>query len=171
MNVLGIAIFVVLGLASGHAVSFPSKFILKDPDTQGNEALGISFFNCRWNSDSRRLEGCPDSSAFAYGGVANFDVAGARLSEDTMQLIVPFSTAYLSAPPVCNVQLTGELYTTTIHMTRIATEQTQVKIYLFLSQGYPVPWAYASTALSVICFGPTTLQTFSEPQTGVDGQI
>lgn len=159
MNTLNIAFVVLMSTTRGHAVSFPSEFLIENPSTQADQAVGISLLYCKWNG--QRLDGCPDNNNVGYGGVANFDVASAAVSTtDLMELILPFITPYDSVPPVCNLQLEGQEFAGSVMLIRSKVEQNQVKVYMFYASGTAIPWVFITTKLSVICYGPTILQTF-----------
>lgn len=167
MTALVVAFMVVLGSRHCHSVSFPSNFIVDEPNSDRDAALGISLLHCKWNSQLAGLEWCTDNNTIGYGGVANFDVAAVALNPaDSSELRLPFVDRYSSAPPVCTFQLEGQEYKTYLFLTRLSSERDYVRVFLFSVTGYRMPWTFVTTQISIICYGPITRGTVKTPETG-----
>ena len=76
-------ISVVLSLISRHAAaetaSLPSSWLVADPRSDIDQAMGMNFMTCTWKSSEQRLTEC-DNGDSSYGGVTNFDINKVEIS-------------------------------------------------------------------------------------------
>lgn len=145
--------------AIDSAQLLPAGWSVVNPTTQKNAGLGFSFLYARWSGI--HFIKWPDVG-IAYGGVANFDLAGATYSGNHLR--IPFTTSYLG-DPVCSFELESKIYD---FFYTLNSKQDAVHIYAFQwSQGqtYGVQdnfdnknWSDISKYFTVTCLGATPPQ-------------
>lgn len=132
-----------------------SRVIVPTAAKDLSSGMQMSGMYCYWSGEEMAFTDCPD--VHVWSGVANFDFEGAEVSDDGLQLTIPFATPY-SGDPFCwvnfeNVWLHHTINPRTGDVIISTAEPTEA----------PRPWAGIESWMQVMCQG---VDDAAAPSTG-----